>query len=803
MTTAGQATPQEGSPRDSAVTLARGASIGHYEIVESIGSGGMGVVYRAHDSRLARDVAVKVIAGHLASDPGARLRFEREARAIAALSHPNILAIHEFGIEQDTPYAVTELLQGESLRARLARGPLPWRDAVDVAIAAANGLAAAHARGIVHRDLKPENVFLTSDGQLKVLDFGLARTDAARLWPQSAESPTMAETQAGAIVGTIGYLAPEQARGDAATAASDVFALGCILFEMIAGRRAFDGATPADRFAAVLKHDPEPLAGFADLPPELDAIVQRCLQKEAWRRYPTAFELARSMETLRSGAGRGSGIQAARRPRSRTRSLAVLPFELSPANPDAEFLSEGLTESIIDSLSELPKLRVVPRSTVFRYRTVALDVPAIGRELDATYVLSGRVAVRAETLKVHVELVETEKNHQLWGRLYTRQTANLSDLDDIMTRDIIAALKVRLAARSRRRARTTTDNGDAYQAFLRGRYFLNQYTPDGFVKAIKSFGRAVAIDPRYALAYAELANAMGTARFFGYLPPGESDQPSIAAMTRALELDPLLPEAHSARAKRAFFYDRDWATAQLHFERALELKPDYAECRLFYALFHAALGRFERALDEGRRATEDTPLFGLIQGAFALVQIFCGQVEAGIEQARRALAVDPGNAVALKDLWFANVHLGRYEEALSALAPVAAAMGLPPDALSRLRAAHLSGGGRAFAEQFLEVMRDVAARRYVPPHEFLFIYAQLGDIERVLEYAERCIEINAGMLVFRASTPASMSCGPTRASRRSSSDSASPCCGDRRARAPCISFPRNELAPTNQLHVNG
>ena len=203
MTTAGQATPQEGSPCDSAVTLARGASIGHYEIVESIGSGGMGVVYRAHDSRLARDVAVKVIAGHLASDPGARLRFEREARAVAALSHPNILAIHEFGIEQDTPYAVTELLQSESLRARLARGPLPWRDAVDLAIAAANGLAAAHARGIVHRDLKPENVFLTSDGQLKVLDFGLARTDAARVWPQAAESPTMAETQPGAIVGTI------------------------------------------------------------------------------------------------------------------------------------------------------------------------------------------------------------------------------------------------------------------------------------------------------------------------------------------------------------------------------------------------------------------------------------------------------------------------------------------------------------------------------------------------------------------------------------------------------------------------
>ena len=274
-----------------------------------------------------------------------------------------------------------------------------------------------------------------------------------------------------------------------------------------------------------------------------------------------------------------------------------------------------------------------------------------------------------------------------------------------------------------------TDNSDAYQDFLRGRYFLNQYTPDGFVQAIQCFERAIAKDPQYTLAHAELANAIGTARFFGYLPPDLSDQPSKDAMDRALELDPLLPEAHSARAKRAFFHERDWATAQAHFERALELKPDYAECRMFFALYHAALGRSERALVEGRRATEDTPLFGLIQAGFALVQIFCGQVEAGIEQARRALAVDPGNAVALKELWFANAHVGRYDEALNALAPLAPAIGLPSEALSRLRTAYQTGGDRAFWEELLKVTRDVAARRYVPPHEFLFIYSYLGDID--------------------------------------------------------------------------
>jgi serine/threonine protein kinase/Tfp pilus assembly protein PilF len=750
--------PKAGPPPparpDPNALLTPGARLGPYEIVESIGSGGMGVVYRAHDARLARDVAVKVVAAHLAIEPEARARFEQEARAIAALSHPNILAIHDIGIEGEVPYTVTELLHGESLRTRLARAPLSWHDALSITQAAAEGLATAHGRGIVHRDLKPENLFLTTDGRLKVLDFGLARTDTVGLPAlREGESPTVADTHVGTIVGTVGYLSPEQARGERATPASDVFALGCILFEAVAGRRAFDGATAADRLAAVLNHQPEPLGRIAEVPAELDAIVQRCLQKEAWRRYPTARELASSLETLRSGSGRGSGSQPARRPRSRTRSLAVLPFELSPANPDAEFLSDGLTESIINSLSELPKLRVVPRSTVFRYKALALDVPSVGRELEATYVLTGRVAVRGEALKVQVELVESATNRQLWGRLYTRPTSDLSALQDALAHDISAALKLRLAPQGRRPARAATDNADAYQDFLRGRYFLNQYTPDGFAQAIQCFERAITRDPEFALAHAELANAFGTARFFGYLPPHQSDQPSKDAMDRALELDPLLPEAHSARAKRAFFHDRDWATAQAHFERALELKPDYAECRLFFSLFHAALGRSERALAEGRRATEDTPLFGLIQAGFAIVQIFCGQVEAGIEQARRALTIEPGNVIALKNMWFANLVVERYEEALNALAPLAQALGLPPDTLSRLRTALETGGGRAFTEEFLRVTRDVAARRYVPPHEFMFIYAKLGDVDRVLEYAERCIEINAGMLVFLAVDP--------------------------------------------------
>ena len=401
-----------------------------------------------------------------------------------------------------------------------------------------------------------------------------------------------------------------------------------------------------------------------------------------------------------------------------------MPFELAPADPDAEFLSDGLTEAIINRLSAVPKLRVVPRSTVFRYKGLSIDLPAIGRELGATDVLTGRVSVRGDSLKVQVELIESATDRQLWGQHYTRQTPDLVDLQDALAQDITAALKIRLVRRGRTSTRAAPENGDAYQDFLRGRYFLNQYTPGGFTQAIAAFERAVGRDPHYALAHAELANAIGTARFFGSIPPGERDAQSFTAIMRALELDPELAEAHSARAKRAFFYERDWTTAQAHFERGLALRPDYAECRIFYALLHAALGRPERALAEGRRATDDTPLFGLISAGYAMVQMLCGRIDGGIGQARRALEIDPGNAIALKALWYTYGQLGRYDEALDVLVPLVPALGLPADGVARLRSAYQAGGADAFWREQLRAARDMAARRYVPPHDFLFIYSR-------------------------------------------------------------------------------
>jgi serine/threonine protein kinase len=442
------------------MTLPSGAQLGPYRIVELIGSGGMGVVYRAHDARLGRDVALKVVSDALDAQPEAAARFEQEARAAAALSHPNIVAIHDVGQVDGRPYAVTELLEGESLRARMSRGPLEWREAVEIALATADGLAAAHARGIVHRDIKPENLFVTRDGHLKILDFGLART---QLPPAPAEAPTRALTEAGLIVGTIGYLSPEQVRGEVVGPPSDVFALGCVLYEMITGRRAFEGATTVDRLAAVLRASPTPIAA-EQAPADAVRIVDRCLEKAPEQRFAQGRELAEALQALlsESGARRALGRPKAARARV-PRSLAVLPFELTPANPEAEFLGEGLAESIINNLSALPRLRVVPRSTVIRYKGRGLDVGAVGRELGATSVLAGHLTWRADMLKLQVELVDPVSDAQVWGQRYTRRVDDIFVLQEALARDISEALELRLTTPTKRRiARRATVDADAY-----------------------------------------------------------------------------------------------------------------------------------------------------------------------------------------------------------------------------------------------------------------------------------------------------------------------------------------------------
>ena len=480
--------------------LSPGDTLGHYALIAPLGAGGMGEVYRARDSRLEREVAIKVLPARLAHDRDARIRFEREAKAVAALNHPNILAIHDFGDHEGIVFAVTELLEGETLRARVSRAPLPWRHAVDIVIAVAEGLSAAHAKGIVHRDLKPENVFLTSDGRVKLLDFGLAR----RLTLEDmGDNTALTITEPGVVMGTMAYMSPEQARGIPASPTSDIFSLGCVLFEMLVGRRAFDRATAADTIAAILMdaaprvHVPDPQA-----PAELPRIVAQCLEKQPADRCQSARDLVSSLRSLDS---RPVAVAVAEPPGA-IDSLAVMPFINASGNPDTEYLSDGIAENLINSLSQMPGLRVVPRSKAFRYKGQDIDHKKVGRQLKVRTLLTGRVLQRGDTLDVQAELVDVQSDAQLWGERFHSTMTDIFTVEEEIATQISGKLRLESAARLDRLLKRRTENTAAYHRYLRGQDHWNKRTGEGLSAAIEYFQQAVDLDPGYATAYAGLAD---------------------------------------------------------------------------------------------------------------------------------------------------------------------------------------------------------------------------------------------------------------------------------------------------------
>jgi serine/threonine-protein kinase len=507
--------------------LRPGVRLGPYEIVAAIGAGGMGEVYRARDTRLNRDVAIKVLPEHLAGDPQALGRFESEAKAVAALCHPNILVLHDIGSANSTNYAVTELLEGETLRERLSRGPVPWRKAAEYGAAIAQGLAAAHSRGIVHQDIKPANIFLTSDGRVKILDFGLAQVRSA---PSESDDTVPLTEASRTVLGTIGYMSPEQVRGEPAQPASDIFALGCVLYEMVTGRRAFSGKSATEIMAAVLKEDPPAVgdSGKASSP-ELNRVIERCLAKSPAQRFHSAEDLAFALASLSTSSGQPGRVPGPRhRPvilgvsallllilagagyyYSQTRSkgidsIAVLPFVNAGGNQEADWLSDGLTDSLIDSLSGLPNLRVMSHSAVFRYKGKNADPHAAGRELGVRTVLTGHLIQHEDNLSVNAELVNVDDDSQLWGELYNRKLVDALAVEQDIATQISGKLRARLTDIKARITKGQTDNPEAYQLYLKGHYYAAKFDKEDLNKGFDYFHQAIALDPKYALAYTGL-----------------------------------------------------------------------------------------------------------------------------------------------------------------------------------------------------------------------------------------------------------------------------------------------------------
>jgi serine/threonine-protein kinase len=723
--------------------------VAQYEVLEPIGSGGMGEVYRARDTRLGRDVAIKVMSDHIATDPAMRRRFETEARAVASLSHPGIMAIHELAVVDGSPIAVMELLQGENLRVRLKKGAMSWRDAVTIAAAAADGLAAAHGRGIVHRDLKPENIFLTTEGGVKILDFGLAvlRTEAPTV---TSEGPTAA-TAKGVVLGTFGYMSPEQVMGGPVDARSDIFALGCVLYEMLSGKPLFSGNTPQEVVAGLLRDAVPPLTGFDPLAPaELRAILSRCIDRVPARRFESARDLAMALHALQTGSG---AAVAGRRPRPRGKSLAVLPFVNAGADPSTEYLTDGITESIINSLSQLAGLRVVPRSLVFRYKGLQADPATIGLALNARTILTGRVAQQGEYLNIQAELVDTITESQLWGEQFRQKLDDLMTLQQEIAWQISEALRLKLTGAQKTKLRKKqTVNPEAYQDYLRGRYHWNNWTPDSFRKALEYFDRAITSDPMYALAYAGLADTLGSMAYYGFLAPEDGFPRARAAAQRAIALDPDLADAHASLALGSLFWMRDWASAEREFLTALEKNPDLAQAHALYSIYLITVGRHTEAIEEARTAQRLDPLSLLVNMSVCWALHFAQRYEEAIRETLRTRELAPGFQEAGNLLMGSYESLGRFEEA-AAIAQQQPCYGIETDGHALLDAFH-RGGAEGYWRARLKMLQNAPLQRPgMIDYGLAVVYAHLGETTHALDRLEKLVESQAGGAVFIAVEP--------------------------------------------------
>lgn len=738
-----------------------GKTISHYNILEKLGEGGMGVVYKAEDTKLYRNVALKFLSPQALGTKEEKVRFLHEAQSAAALNHPNICTIYEIDESEGASFIAMEYIEGKSLDAMIESGPLKLEEARKIALQIAEGLHEAHRRQIVHRDIKPANIMITESGRVKIMDFGLAK------------SPGRTQlTREGTTLGTVAYMSPEQGRGEAVDSRTDVWALGVIAYEMVTGQQPFKGDYEQSVIYSILNEDPEPLTALrTGVPLELERITQKAMAKDQKNRYQHADEFLVDMRSLMVDKGpsgpangqvnRGFGkrrlglacaaviIIAAALVLGRSYlfpkrkeiidSIAVLPLENLSNDPDQEFFADGMTEALIADLAKIGTLKVISRTSVMRYKDTRKSLPEIARELDVDAIIEGSVMQVGGRVKITAQLIEAVSDRHLWAESYERDLRDILSLQSDVARAIAREVDIKLAPPEEDGSSGTRQvDPRAYEAYLRGRYHWNKRTEQGIGKGIEYFQEAIEIDPDYAQAYAAIAEAFAVLGDWGFYPPREADKKIRYYAQRALSIDDESAAAYSALALASYEIDFDWEVAEEYYKKAIFLNPNYATAHQWYSGLLSTLKRHDEAIEQAKRAIQLDPLSLVINQTLSYAYYYARRYDEAIKQGRKTLELD-------EDFWYVYLVLygcylekGMIPEAVEAFKEI-----IPPDYMEEFDHAYKTSGYEGFVKCIIENMEKWVFSIYNQTFYSAMAYAKIGEKDKAFEWLEKAFEVRS------------------------------------------------------------
>ncbi len=720
-------------------------TISHYEILEKVGEGGMGMVYKAIDTKLDRTVALKFLAPHLVSNEESRQRFIREAKAAAALQHPNICTVYEIDEVDGRTFIAMAYLEGDELTKRIVKGPLSLERLLDIAIQVARGLQEAHSKGVVHRDIKPANIMDTTSGQAVLMDFGLAQlaSTASKL------------TREGTTVGTSAYMSPEQTTGEKLDHRADIWALGVVLYEMATGQVPFQGHYEQAILYSILNESPQPITAVrTGVPPELERIVNKCLAKCAGERYQTVSDLLADLSALKRGTESGAVSRPSSGSRDARPSIAVLPFENRSRDEDDEYFSDGVTEDIISALGKVEGLRVTPRTSAFRFKGESTAVRQIAEKLNVGCVLTGTIRRAGSRLRITVELIDAAEDTQMWSERYDRVLEDIFDIQDEISQAIVNQLKRKLtgAVASPGATRRTADF-EAYRLYLQGRHNVVNLSESGMRQGLSCFERALATDSNYPEPHAGLAEAYALLGVLGYARPAEAMVKAKEEALRALGMDETTANAHSSLGLVRHLYDWDFAGAEQSYRRAVELNPADPIPRVYLGELLGGAGRPAEGIAELRTAVQLDPLSPFVNGILCALLLYARDFEAALDQARKTLDIAPAYFPARRNMSTAWHFLGRPDEALRTIEAAVPFAPKDPLTLGFLGMCQAVAGRQEEALRTIDKLKDLRAERYCAASPIAWVYAHLDDFNQAFQWLDTAFEERDGLLVLLKQYP--------------------------------------------------